>query len=307
MDTLLSKLKKGISKTRSQVFKRVSKAISAKSRIDDELLDEIEEILISGDVGVETSLEIIENAKISVKKNKYEKPQELIGILSQEIQKMFTIEEEKTFERLGKFKPFVVLTVGVNGVGKTTFIAKLANKYQQMGKKVLLVAGDTFRAAAIEQLEIWALRLNTEIIRHNSGSDPGAVVFDALTAAKSRGVDVVLIDTAGRLHTKTNLMEELKKIKRVIQKVDQSAPHETLLILDANIGQNAFNQATQFIDAIGITGLALTKLDGTAKGGSAIGISHRLAIPLKYLSLGEGLDDFEEFDPALFVTGLLEE
>jgi fused signal recognition particle receptor len=307
MDTLLSKIKKGISKTRSQVFKRVSRAISAKNKIDDELLDEIEEILIGGDVGVETAMEIIENTKICVKKNKYEKPQELITILSQEIQKMFPIEEEKTLEKIEKIKPFVILTVGVNGVGKTTFIAKLANKYQQLKKKILLVAGDTFRAGAIEQLEIWASRLNTEIIRHQSGSDPGAVVFDAITAAKSRSIDVVLIDTAGRLHTKTNLMEELKKIKRVIQKVDPSAPHETLLILDANIGQNAFNQATQFIDAIGITGLVLTKLDGTAKGGSAIGISHRLGIPLKYLSLGESLEDFEEFDPALFVTGLLEE
>ena len=304
---ILSKFRKGILKTRNQVFSRISSAVARKRKIDDELIDEIEEVLISGDVGVQTTLEIIEQIKIRVKKEKYEDPEDLLLLLQEQMIKTIPTQQMTFLDEIEKTKPYVILVVGVNGVGKTTFIAKLAKKIQQEYKNILVVAGDTFRAAAIEQLQEWANRINVDIIKHQDGSDPGAVVFDALNAAKARESDVVLIDTAGRLHTKINLMEELKKIKRIIQKIIPEAPHQVILVLDANIGQNSMSQARQFIETIGVDGIALTKLDGTAKGGAAIGVSHNLNIPIKFMGIGEGVDDLEEFDPKLFVKSLFEE
>lgn len=301
---LFSKFKEGISKTRNQVFDKISHAIARKSKIDDDLLEEIEEILISGDVGVETTLEIIERIKGRVKKEKYEEPDELFHLLKDEIAKIFPVGNNATLHNSDFIKPFVILIVGVNGTGKTTFIAKLAKKCQDMGKDILLVAGDTFRAAAIEQLQEWADRIGADVVKHQMGADPGAVVFDALNAAKSRIKDIVIIDTAGRLHTKVNLMEELKKIKRVMQRVIPEAPHQVILVLDATTGQNSINQAKQFIESIGVDGIALTKLDGTAKGGATIGIAHKLGIPVQYIGIGEKIGDLEEFDPKLFAEGL---
>ena len=304
MANLFSKLKQGISKTKVQVFDRISSAVKSKRKIDDELLEEIEEILISGDVGVETSLELIERVKKRVKKEKYEDSEDLIMLLREEIVKMFP-EGQFSEEQL-EAKPYVMLVVGVNGTGKTTSIAKIANRFQQQGKKVLLAAADTFRAAAIEQLQVWADRLGVDMIKHHSGSDPAAVVFDALQAARAREADVLIIDTAGRLHTKVNLMEELKKIRRVIQKGMPDAPHLTLLVLDATTGQNALSQARQFVESVAVDGIVLTKLDGTAKGGSIIGISHQLGLPVYYVGVGEKMDDLQPFDPQLYAEGLFE-
>ena len=307
MAAIFSKIRKGISKTRDQVFNKITYAISRKSKIDDELLEEIEEILISGDVGVDTTLEIIDRIKTRVKNEKYENSEDLFRLLKDEIISIFPeSNNQNILTKLGQIKPYIILVVGVNGTGKTTFIAKLAKQLQNSGKNVLLVAGDTFRAAAIEQLQEWADRINVDVIKHQMGADPGAVVFDALNAAKARGREFVIVDTAGRLHTKINLMEELKKIKRVMQRVIPEAPHQVILVLDATIGQNSINQAKQFIDSIGIDGIALTKLDGTAKGGSTIGIVDKLKIPVQYIGVGEGIDDLEEFDPKLFVDGLFE-
>lgn len=297
----LDKFKKGLSKTREQVFGQIQEVIFASRKIDDELLEEIEDLLISGDVGVDTTSEIIERVRTQVKRKNYETPEQLYEILKEEIIAMFAREPAKPENPAS---PLIILVVGVNGTGKTTSIAKIARQYQNRGKNVLLVAADTFRAAAIEQLQIWAERIDADIIKHHSGADPGAVAFDAMQAAKARGKDVVIIDTAGRLHTKVNLMEELKKIKRVIQKVIPDAPHEILLVLDATTGQNAISQARQFIEAVGITGIVLTKLDGTAKGGAVIGISHMLNIPVKYVGLGEKMDDLEPFDAETYVAGL---
>lgn len=306
MAAFFSKIRQGISKTREQVFNRITHAISLKSKIDDELLEEIEEILISGDVGVETTMEVIDRIKSRVKKEKFENAQDLFQLLKDEIIRIFPSDSKQKEAESASSAPYVILVVGVNGTGKTTFIAKLAKKYQTDGKDVLLVAGDTFRAAAIEQLQEWANRIDVEVIKHQMGADPGAVVFDALNAAKARGKNMIIVDTAGRLHTKVNLMEELKKIKRVMQRVIPDAPHEILLVLDATTGQNAINQARQFIEAVGITGIALTKLDGTAKGGATIGIAHQLGIPVDYIGVGETIDDLEIFDPKLFVDGLFE-
>ncbi|NOX38535.1 MAG: signal recognition particle-docking protein FtsY [Calditrichaeota bacterium] len=304
MAAFLDKLRKGLARTKSQVFDRISRVIVARSRIDDELLEEIEEILISGDVGVETTLAILERVQQRVKKERYEDPRELFRILKEEIIRIFppvNVPEETL-----PAKPFVILVVGVNGTGKTTSIAKLAHRFQQRGKRVVLGAADTFRAAAIEQLEVWARRLGADIVKHQSGADPGAVAYDTVQAAIARNADVAILDTAGRLHTKVNLMEELKKIKRVIQKVLPEAPHQVLLVLDGTVGQNALNQARNFVDAVGVTGIILTKLDGTAKGGSVIGIAHQLGIPIHYVGLGEQMEDLEVFDPQTFVDGLFE-
>ena len=304
MISVFEKIKKGISKTKNQVFDRVSHVIHAKKKIDDELLEEIEEILISGDVGVEATLHIIEEVKRRVKRERYEDSEELFRILKEEVADIFPRSDFQE-ERLSS-NPFVILVVGVNGTGKTTSIAKLANRFQEQGKKVLIAAGDTFRAAAIEQLQEWANRIDAEVIKHQSGADPGAVVFDALQAARAREADVVIIDTAGRLHTKVNLMEELRKIHRVIQKVIPEAPHLSLLVLDATTGQNALNQARQFIESVGANGIVLTKLDGTAKGGAIIGIAHQLKVPVEYVGVGEAIDDLQPFDPKLYAEGLFE-
>jgi fused signal recognition particle receptor len=297
---LFDKIKKGLSKTREQVFDQIHEVIHYARQIDDELLQEIEDLLISGDVGVNTTLEIIERVKKQVKRKNYNTSDELFEILKEEIKGLFTLQKEEDIP----VPPKVIFVVGVNGTGKTTSIAKLAWRYKEQKKDILLVAADTFRAAAIDQLKIWADRVGTDLIQHQDGADPGAVVYDALNTAKIKQKDVVIIDTAGRMHTKVNLMDELKKIKRVIQKVIPEAPHQTLLVLDATIGQNAISQAKQFIEAIGINGIILTKLDGTAKGGAVIGISHQLDLPVLYVGLGEKIDDLEPFESALYVEGL---
>ncbi len=303
MASMFEKLKKGFSKTKTQVFDKISSAISAKKKIDDDLLEEIEEILISGDVGVDATLQLLERVKMRVRKERYEDAEDLYKLLKEEIAVGFP-PSNFTEANLPK-KPYVILVVGVNGVGKTTSIAKLAHRFQQQGKKVLLAAGDTFRAAAVEQLEVWANRLGADIVKHQSGSDPAAVAFDALSAAMARQSDVVLIDTAGRLHTKVNLMEELKKVVRVIKKVIPDAPHYTLLVLDGTTGQNALNQAKQFIETVGVDGIALTKLDGSAKGGAVIGIAHELKLPVEYIGVGEGMDDLQRFDPKAYAESLI--
>ena len=302
--SVFEKFKRSLSKTREQVFNQIQDVIFFARKINDDLLEEIEDLLISGDVGVSTTQEIMERVKRQVKRKNYEDTAQLFEILKEEIAGMFIPGGAKLGDL--HFAPFVIFVVGVNGTGKTTSIAKLARRYQNAGKRVLLVAADTFRAAAIEQLEIWADRAGSELIKHREGADPSAVVFDALQAAKSRQKDVVIIDTAGRLHTKVNLMEELKKMHRVIRKVIPEAPHQTLLVLDATTGQNSLSQARQFIEAIGVDGIILTKLDGTAKGGAVIAISHELNLPVEYVGLGEKLDDLELFDGKLFAEGLFQ-
>jgi fused signal recognition particle receptor len=304
MMSLLDKFKKGLSKTREQIFNQIQDVIFFARTIDDELLEEIEDLLISGDVGVSTSQEIIEKVKRQVKRKNYETSDQLFEILKDEIAGMFF--SIAATQMPANPVPLVIFVVGVNGTGKTTSIAKLARRYTQEGKDVLMVAADTFRAAAIEQLQIWGDRINVDVMKHREGADPGAVVFDALQSAKTRKKDVVIIDTAGRLHTKVNLMEELKKMRRVIQKVIPDGPHQTLLVLDASTGQNAISQSKKFIDTIGIDGIILTKLDGTAKGGAIIGISHELKLPVFYIGLGENIDDLEEFDPLIFAEGLFQ-
>lgn len=302
--SLFEKFKRSLSKTREQVFNQIQDVIFFARKIDDDLLEKIEDLLISGDVGVSTTQEIMERVKQQVKRKNYDDTTHLFEILKEEIAGMFIAGGASSADF--QFNPFVIFVVGVNGTGKTTSIAKLARRFQNEGKQVLLVAADTFRAAAIEQLEIWADRVGVDMIKHREGADPSAVVFDALQAAKSRQKDVVIIDTAGRLHTKVNLMEELKKMQRVMQKVIPEAPHQTLLVLDAITGQNSVSQSRQFIDTIGVDGIILTKLDGTAKGGAVIAISHELNLPVEYVGLGEKIDDLEPFDGKLFAEGLFQ-
>jgi len=298
---VFGKIKEGLKKTRENVFTKITSAISSHKTIDEDLLEELEEILITGDVGVDTTMEIIENLRKRVKKEKIDSPEDLYALLKDEIRKQLEFPAQPTSD---DHKPFVVLVVGVNGTGKTTSIAKLAHHYQSQGKKVLLAAADTFRAAAIEQLEIWAKRLNCDIIKHQPNADPAAVVFDALNAAKARDVDYLIIDTAGRLHTKVNLMAELEKIYKVIQKIIPDAPHEVILVIDAGNGQNAVSQAREFVKSVKVNSIFLTKLDGTAKGGVVLSIKRQLGIPVKYIGLGEKMTDFELFDPKEFAEGL---
>ena len=295
------RLKERMVKTRETLVSRVDTLVLGKKEIDEDLLDELEEILITSDLGVETSQALIEKVQQKVKRKELDNPEKLKAYLQQEI--LFFLElPENNIEFTEK--PVVILVVGVNGVGKTTTIGKLASQFTREGQKVMLVAGDTFRAAAGEQLEIWASRAGAEIIRQKEGSDPSAVVFDALKAARARGMDIVLIDTAGRLHTRVNLMEELKKIRRTIQKEMPGGPHQTLLVLDATMGQNAISQARLFHEAIEIDGLILTKLDGTAKGGVIVGICHDLKLPIRYIGIGEKTEDLQPFDPREFVTAI---
>lgn len=305
----LSRLKEGLAKTRENLFGKIQKIITGKTRIDDELLNNLEEILIAGDVGFATTMKIIEDIRTRVKKDGYDNPADLDKLLREEVQKLLVIsnaEENNPFILPMDDKPHVIMIVGVNGVGKTTTIGKLAYNYRTAGKKVLIAAADTFRAAANEQLEIWAQRAGVEIIQQLQGSDPAAVAYDALKSSKSHDVDVLIIDTAGRLHTKVNLMEELKKIKRVLQKLDPSAPHEALLVVDASTGQNAIQQAKQFGAAVDVTGLVLTKLDGTAKGGVVLAINDELNIPVKYIGVGEKIDDLQPFNRKAFIDALFE-
>ena len=301
-------LDKGLEKTKTSVFSRISHAIAGKSKVDDEVLDELEEILITSDVGVDTTLKIIERIENRVARDKYVGTDELNTILKEEI--MALLQENQsgdgtTFDITGK-KPYVIMVVGVNGVGKTTTIGKLAHNFKKAGKKVVLGASDTFRAAAVEQLKIWAERVDVPIVQQGMGADPASVAFDTVKSAVAQDADVVLIDTAGRLHNKVNLMRELTKIKQVMQKVVPDAPHEVLLVLDASTGQNAIEQAKQFTAATEVNALALTKLDGTAKGGVVIGISDQFKIPVKYIGVGEGIDHLQVFDRKAFVDSLFE-
>ena len=301
-------LNKGLEKTKTSVFSRISHAIAGKSKVDDEVLDNLEEILITSDVGVETTLKIIDRIEKRVARDKYVGTDELNSILKQEI--MALLQENQsgdgtTFDITGK-KPYVIMGVGVNGVGKTTTIGKLAHNFKKAGKKVVLGASDTFRAAAVEQLKIWAERVDVPIVQQGMGADPASVAFDTVKSAVAQDADVVLIDTAGRLHNKVNLMRELTKIKSVMQKVIPDAPHEVLLVLDASTGQNAIEQAKQFTAATEVNALALTKLDGTAKGGVVIGISDQFKIPVKYIGVGEGIDHLQVFDRKAFVDSLFE-
>lgn len=300
-------LDKGLEKTRENVFKKLSRAVLGKSKVDEEVLDSLEEILISSDVGVDTTIKIIQRIEARVLNNKFLNTEELNIILKEEIAAL--LEENNTGivkgfdEDLGK-KPYVIMVVGVNGVGKTTTIGKLAYHFKLAGKKVVLGAADTFRAAAVDQLTIWAERVEVELIKQQMGSDPASVAFDTLKSAMNSNADVVIIDTAGRLHNKINLMNELTKIKRVMQKLIPDAPHEILLILDGSTGQNAFEQAKHFTLATDINALALTKLDGTAKGGVVIGISDQLKIPVKYIGVGEKMEDLQIFNKVDFVESL---
>lgn len=303
-------LDKGLEKTKESMFSKLSRIVAGKSKVDEDVLDDLEEVLITSDVGVNTTLKIIERIESRVSKDKYVNAEELNSILRQEIAALltennttdtegFTIPEDK--------KPYVIMVVGVNGVGKTTTIGKLANQFKKAGKSVYLGAADTFRAAAVEQLVIWGERVGVPVIKQSMGSDPASVAFDTLSSAKSNNADVVIIDTAGRLHNKVGLMNELSKIKKVMDKIVPNAPHEVLLVLDGSTGQNAFEQATQFTAATDVSALAITKLDGTAKGGVVIGISDQFKIPVKYIGLGEGIDDLQVFRRKEFVDSLFGE
>jgi fused signal recognition particle receptor len=295
------RLKERLVKTRETLVSRVDTLVLGKKEIDEDLLDELEEILITSDLGVETTQDLIEKVQQKVKRKELDDPEKLKAYLQEEILTFLEVPDNNIeFSE----KPVVILVIGVNGVGKTTTIGKLASQFTREGHRVLLVAGDTFRAAAGEQLEIWASRSRAEIIRQKEGSDPSAVVFDALKAARARGMDIVLIDTAGRLHTRVNLMEELKKIRRTIQKELPGGPQQTLLVLDATMGQNAISQARLFHEAMEINGLILTKLDGTAKGGVIVGISHELKLPIRYIGIGEKTEDLQPFDPKEFVSAI---
>lgn len=293
----------GLEKTKASVFSKLTRAIAGKSKVDDEVLDNLEEVLISSDVGVDTTLEIIDRIQERVARDKYVSTSELGRILRQEVAALLASHETAP-AATGAPKPYVIMVVGVNGVGKTTTIGKLAYLFTQAGKKVCLGAADTFRAAAVEQLCIWGERVGVPVVKQQMGSDPASVAFDTLNSAVAGGADVVLIDTAGRLHNKVGLMNELTKIKKVMQKVVPEAPHEVLLVLDGSTGQNAFEQAKQFTRATEVTALAITKLDGTAKGGVVIGISNQLKVPVKYIGLGEKMTDLQPFDSREFVDSL---
>ena len=303
-------LDKGLSKTKESVFSKIARAVAGKSKVDDEVLDNLEEVLITSDVGVETTLNIIKRIEERVARDKYVNTQELNRILREEIAALLTenntIDSEEFSVPEGK-KPYVIMVVGVNGVGKTTTIGKLAYQFKKKGLSVYLGAADTFRAAAVEQLDIWGERVGIPVIKQKMGSDPASVAYDTLSSAVANNADVVIIDTAGRLHNKIGLMNELTKIKNVMQKVIADAPHEVLLVLDGSTGQNAFEQAKQFTKATEVTAMAITKLDGTAKGGVVIGISDQFKIPVKYIGLGEGIDHLQVFRRKEFVDSLFGE
>lgn len=300
-------LDKGLEKTKESVFKKLSRAVAGKSKVDDEVLDNLEEVLITSDVGVDTTIRIIERIENRVSKDRYLGTSELNGILKEEIAALLDENNKDSIDEdpwQPPKKPYVIMVVGVNGVGKTTTIGKLAYHYKKAGRKVVLGAADTFRAAAVEQLKIWADRVDVPIVMQKMGSDPASVAFDTLKSALTKESDVVIIDTAGRLHNKINLMNELTKIKMVMQKVIPDAPHEVLLVLDGSTGQNAFEQAKHFTAATEVTALALTKLDGTAKGGVVIGISDQFRIPVKYIGIGEKMSDLQVFNKHEFVDSL---
>ena len=300
-------LDQGLSKTKESVFSKLTRAVAGKSKVDDEVLDNLEEVLITSDVGVETTLRVIERIEKRVSRDKYVNTSELNSILREEIAELLSENNSNTVSDFSDKlleTPYVIMVVGVNGVGKTTTIGKLAHQFTKAGKKVYLGAADTFRAAAVDQLVVWGERTGTTVIKQKMGSDPASVAYDAVSSAKANDADVVIIDTAGRLHNKVNLMNELTKIKNVMKKVLPNAPHEILLVLDGSTGQNAFEQAKQFTKATDVNALAVTKLDGTAKGGVVIGISDQFKIPVKYIGLGEGMEHLQVFDRNEFVDSL---
>ena len=300
-------LDKGLEKTKESVFGKLARAVAGKSTVDDDVLDDLEEVLITSDVGVETTVKIIRRIEERVARDKYVSTSELNRILREEIASLLEenhTDDNENWDLPSDHKPYVILVVGVNGVGKTTTIGKLAYQFKKAGKKVHLGAADTFRAAAVEQICIWGERVGVPVVKQQMGSDPASVAFDTLQSAKANGADVVLIDTAGRLHNKVNLMNELKKIKEVMKKVMPEAPDEVMLVLDGSTGQNAFEQAKQFAAVTNISSLAITKLDGTAKGGVVIGISDQLKVPVKYIGLGEGMEDLQLFNKSEFVDSL---
>lgn len=300
-------LDSGLEKTKKSVFEKITHAIAGKSKVDDEVLDNLEDILITSDVGVDTTLEIIKRIEARVARDKYVSTSELNALLRDEIIQLLAGSgntDEEGFDIAEDHRPYVIMVVGVNGVGKTTTIGKLAYQFKQAGKSVYLGAADTFRAAAVEQLVIWGERVGVPVVKQQMGSDPASVAYDTLSSAKANGADIVIIDTAGRLHNKVGLMNELSKIKNVMKKVVPTAPDEIMLVLDGSTGQNAFEQAKQFIKATDITSLAITKLDGTAKGGVVIGISHQLGVPVRYIGLGEKMTDLQPFNSREFVESL---
>ena len=302
-------LDQGLEKTKTSLFQKITKSIIGKSTVDDEVLDNLEETLITSDVGVETTLKIIDHLQERIKRDRYISTSELNSVLKAEIAQLLRQDTSRfpaDFDSPMPKKPYVILVVGVNGVGKTTTIAKLAYRYKAAGKKVILGAADTFRAAAVEQLMLWAERVDVPIVQQGMGADPASVAFDTLQSALAKESDVVIIDTAGRLHNKVGLMNELTKIRRVMQKLVPDAPHEVLLVLDASTGQNAVEQARQFTQATDVNALALTKLDGTAKGGVIIGISDQFHVPVRYIGLGEKMTDLQLFNPTDFVNSLFE-
>ena len=298
------KLKKGLSKTHQGFVEKIDQLFLGKKSIDQDLLDELESLLFEADLGVKTSTQLIEGVHQGLKRGELQEPDKVKEFIRQEILRILKSGEKPLPVNFSQTKPFVMMVVGVNGGGKTTTIGKIAHQYTLQGRKVLVGAADTFRAAAVEQLEIWAKRVGADLIKQSKGSDPSAVAFDCIHAAKARNIDLVFIDTAGRLQTKVNLMEELKKMKRIVGRECPGAPHEVLLVLDATTGQNAISQAKLFNEAIGVTGIALTKLDGTAKGGIIVGITEELKIPIRFIGVGEGIDDLKEFDANEFVEAL---
>ncbi len=303
------KLEDGLEKTRTSFFGKIDRMVRGKDEVDAEVLDQLEEILVTSDVGVDTTLDIIQHVEERVADDQYVSTKELNRLIRDEIAKLMLEDapaRPADFDAPLPDKPYVIMVVGVNGVGKTTTIGKMAYRYKQAGKSVVLGAADTFRAAAIEQLGVWAERAGVPLVKQKHGADPAAVAFDTIESAESRGADVAIIDTAGRLHTKGGLMEELSKIKRVMGKKVAAAPHEVLLVLDASTGQNAIRQAEEFTRSADVTGLALTKLDGTAKGGVVIGVSHKFKVPVKYIGVGEGIDDLQVFDRKGFVEAMFE-
>lgn len=301
------KLEDGLANTKKSFLSRLGTAVVGKTKIDEDVLDELEAILIQSDVGVATTLKIIDALEARIAKDKYLKTEDLIRMMQEEILELLVKADDETLDRFDasfQSQPHVVMVVGVNGVGKTTSVGKLAHQYKTHGKKVMLGAADTFRAGAIDQLQVWADRVEVPLVRQEMGSDPASVAFDTLESAKAQGTDIVFIDTAGRLHNKVNLMNELTKVKRVMSKVIPDAPHEVLLVLDGSTGQNAFEQAKQFTAATEVSSLAITKLDGTAKGGVLLGISDQFQIPVKYIGVGEGIEDIQVFDREEFIKTL---
>jgi len=300
----IEKLKKGLSKTHQGFVEKIDQLFLGKKEIDQDVLDELEGLLFEADLGVKTSHQLLEGVRQGLKRGELQEPEKVKEFIKQEILRILKSGENPLSIDFSLTKPFVFMVVGVNGVGKTTTIGKIAHQYSSEGKKILIGAADTFRAAAVEQLQIWADRVGADLIKQSKGTDPSAVAFDSIHAAKARNVDLVFIDTAGRLHTKVNLMEEVKKVKRIVGRECPGAPHEVLLVLDATTGQNAISQAKLFNEAIGVTGIALTKLDGTAKGGIIVGITQDLNIPIRFIGVGEGIDDLREFNASEFVQAL---